>query len=379
MEGGLGALLVVSHAADRVVALSVLRCRGFSWGLWVLGGGLALAHQRSTTPADTIPVAPSRRRPAAPPPRWRRSDAVRQQRQWPAPALAGAAPGGVGVSLRPRTARCPGRRVAQDGALPRMVRADSTGMKRSVRDDLRRVRDTTPQWSQDLISRPDFRRTVVCAVGAVTAASLGSALGNPYGRSVHVKVTAFVCAAAFVILAVLAVRSAAGELSRVITGRAGAAAGAAVRLTILLTGYLLTLLIGLALLAVPVQHLLVGGALTGVLIGIAAQQALGNVFAGLVLLLNRPFTIGDHIRIRSGALGGEFDGTVTGMGLTYVALNTTSGPLQVPNASILAAAVGPWTEAAAEDATAEHAAVASQATTSTSTDLGQGQGQGTGR
>ena len=251
--------------------------------------------------------------------------------------------------------------------------ADSTGMKRIVRDDLRRVRDTTPQWSHDLISRPDFRRTVVSAVGAVTAASLGSALGNPYGRSVHVKVTALVCASAFVILAVLAVRSAAGELSRVITGRAGAAAGAAVRLTILLSGYLLTLLIGLALLAVPVQHLLVGGALTGVLIGIAAQQALGNVFAGLVLLLNRPFTIGDHIRIRSGALGGEFDGTVTGMGLTYVALDTTSGPLQVPNSSILAAAVGPWTEAAADDADAE------LATTVTSTDPGQGLGLGPGR
>lgn len=245
-------------------------------------------------------------------------------------------------------------------------------MKRTVRDDLRRVRDTTPQWSQDLISRPDFRRTVVCAVGAVTAASLGSALGNPNGRSVHVKVTAFVCAAAFVILAVLAVRSAAGEISRVITGRAGAAAGAAVRLTILLTGYLLTLLIGLALLAVPVQHLLVGGALTGVLIGIAAQQALGNVFAGLVLLLNRPFTIGDHIRIRSGALGGEFDGTVTGMGLTYVALDTTSGPLQVPNASILAAAVGPWTEAAAEGAAAEHATAGEQATLSTNMNLDLG-------
>jgi len=132
------------------------------------------------------------------------------------------------------------------------------------------------------------------------------------------------------------------------------------------------LLIGLALLAVPVQHLLVGGALTGVLIGIAAQQALGNVFAGLVLLLNRPFTIGDHIRIRSGALGGEFDGTITGMGLTYVALDTTSGPLQVPNASILAAAVGPWTEAAAEGAAAEHVTAGEQATPSTNMNLDLG-------
>ncbi len=184
----------------------------------------------------------------------------------------------------------------------------------------------------------------MCGVGAVVAAALGSALGNPHGRSVHVKVTALVCTLSFVVLGSLAARSAAGEVSRVLTGRAGAAAGAAIRLTILLSSYLLILLVGLGLLAVPVQHLLVGGALTGVLLGIAAQQALGNVFAGLVLLLNRPFTIGDHIRIRSGALGGEFDGVVSGMGLTYVRLDTTSGLLHVPNASVLAAGVGPWQE-----------------------------------
>ena len=185
---------------------------------------------------------------------------------------------------------------------------------------------------------------MVCAVGAVVAASLGSALGNPHGRSVQVKVVALSCAAMFVVLGALATRSAAGQLARVIGARAGSAAGAAVRLIALASGYLLTLLVGLGLLAVPVQHLLVGGALTGVLVGVAAQQALGNLFAGLVLLLNRPFTIGDHIRVRSGALGGEFDGTVTAMGLTYLSMDTTSGALQVPNASVLAAAVGPWTD-----------------------------------
>jgi len=120
---------------------------------------------------------------------------------------------------------------------------------------------------------------VVCAVGAVVAASLGSALGNPHGRSVQVKVVALSCAAMFVVLGALATRSAAGQLARVIGARAGSAAGAAVRLIALASGYLLTLLVGLGLLAVPVQHLLVGGALTGVLVGIAAQQALGNLFA----------------------------------------------------------------------------------------------------
>jgi small-conductance mechanosensitive channel len=97
---------------------------------------------------------------------------------------------------------------------------------------------------------------------------------------------------------------------------------------------------------VPVDHLLVGGVLTGVVVGIAAQQVLGNVFAGAVLLLARPFGVGDHIRVRSGALGGQFDGVVTGMNLTYVTLRTDEGPLHVPNSGMLAAAVGPWKRAA---------------------------------
>ena len=57
MGGCRGALLVVPHASNGAVALSVLLYRGFSWGLWVLGGGLALLHLRSTTPEGATPTA----------------------------------------------------------------------------------------------------------------------------------------------------------------------------------------------------------------------------------------------------------------------------------------------------------------------------------
>jgi small-conductance mechanosensitive channel len=61
-----------------------------------------------------------------------------------------------------------------------------------------------------------------------------------------------------------------------------------------------------------------------------------------VLILVRPVSVGGHIRVRSGALGGEFYGTVTSMSLTYVSVLTKEGLLQVPNSSFLSAAVGPW-------------------------------------
>ena len=113
------------------------------------------------------------------------------------------------------------------------------------------------------------------------------------------------------------------------------------RLLITLFGYLIILLAVLGMLAVPLGRLLVGGAITGIIVGIAAQQSLGNIFAGLVLLLARPYVIGEHIRVRSGALGGPIDGTVVGMDLLYTTLETEEGLVRLPNAGLLAAAVGP--------------------------------------
>lgn len=193
----------------------------------------------------------------------------------------------------------------------------------------------------NLVRRADFRRAAACGLGALAAMTAASAFGNVHADSLQVRLVAIVGAAVFLVLAILATRSTAGEISRVVGARAGPAAASMVRLLVTFVCYLIVLLLALDLLDVPIQHLLLGGALTGVVFGIAAQQSLGNIFAGLVLLVARPFTIGDHIRIRSGPLGGLFEGSVTGMGLSYTALDTDDGPLNVPNASMLAAAVGP--------------------------------------
>ncbi len=121
----------------------------------------------------------------------------------------------------------------------------------------------------------------------------------------------------------------------------GSAHAAVVRYTIVLLGSLAVLAITLDLLKVPIGQLVLGGAVTTILIGIAAQQALGNVFAGMVLLLSRPFTVGDSIQLRSGSLGGPIEGTVTEIGITYLRMDTRDGVLRLPNSQVLAAGVGP--------------------------------------
>ncbi|MGH2756553.1 MAG: mechanosensitive ion channel domain-containing protein [Actinomycetota bacterium] len=106
-------------------------------------------------------------------------------------------------------------------------------------------------------------------------------------------------------------------------------------------GYVIVTFAVLSALEVNLGGLLLGGALTGVVIGIAAQQTLGNFFAGLVLLMVRPFGVGERIVLRSGPLGGEYEGVVTEMSLYYVHLSTETGPVALPNAGVLASAVGP--------------------------------------
>jgi small-conductance mechanosensitive channel len=99
--------------------------------------------------------------------------------------------------------------------------------------------------------------------------------------------------------------------------------------------------IGLGMLGVTAQKLLLGGAITGVIVGIAAQQSLGNVFSGLVLMFAHPFRVGDFVRVRSGALGGVIEGKILNLGLTYVKIEIDGLPVNIPNSTLLAAAVGP--------------------------------------
>ncbi len=153
----------------------------------------------------------------------------------------------------------------------------------------------------------------------------------------------------FLLGGIFAVRSMAAALRKALEVRLGDARGVPVALALSVLGYLLVILPALELLGVNLGGLLLGGAITGVVVGIAAQQTLANFFAGIVLLTVRPFTLGEHIVLRSGPLGGEYEGVVRDMSLFYVALQTKAGPVQLPNAGVLAAAIGPGARQPADE------------------------------
>lgn len=152
---------------------------------------------------------------------------------------------------------------------------------------------------------------------------------------------AYGAAVVFFLLASVGTIGLGNKAREVLLPRLGYAHAAVVRFAIVVAGLFATIIITLQLFDIAVTQLVVGGAVTGVILGIAAQQSLANVFSGIILLSARPFRVGDQIGIRSGALSGLIEGTVTEISLTYVLLETAAGPVHVPNSQVLAAAVGP--------------------------------------
>jgi hypothetical protein len=124
-----------------------------------------------------------------------------------------------------------------------------------------------------------------------------------------------------------------------VTRQSNPGAGATIRLVTNGLGYVLLIFALLTVLGVSLDHLLIGAGVAGIILGVAAQQSLGNVFAAIVMLFARPFVVGDSIRIRSGVTG-VLDVKVLGIGLTYVTVMTDDGVLRVPNSIMLGAGIG---------------------------------------
>jgi small-conductance mechanosensitive channel len=164
------------------------------------------------------------------------------------------------------------------------------------------------------------------------------------------QIISIATAVLFLIFGSFATYGLAGKSVELLEPRAGTEHSAVIRYVILIVGAVATLVITLWLFGVHVGTLLLSGAVTSVFLGIAAQQALGNVFAGLVLLFARPFVVGQAIRLQAGALGGTLDGTVTEIGITYVRLNTGSSVVAIPNSQVLNAVIGPIPPAEENDA-----------------------------
>jgi small conductance mechanosensitive channel len=133
-------------------------------------------------------------------------------------------------------------------------------------------------------------------------------------------------------------------LKRLDPGTAGTV-GFLIRLLTLM----LSVIFALRLAGLRPETLALGGAITAVILGLAAQQTIGNLIAGTVLLSARPFRVGDRVRMHAGGVAGQVEGTVASLGLLYTTLANDEDRILVPNNVVLSGAVVPLREPSGVD------------------------------
>lgn len=172
----------------------------------------------------------------------------------------------------------------------------------------------------------------------------GLSVSYIYGGVLHGKLDhrllSLVGIAFFAFAGVTALNVASSQVRQsIISHRLGVGRAAALQFVIRVFGYLFILFVTVGRIGIPLGHLLLGSAVVGIILGVAAQQALANFFASIVLIVVHPFTVGQRITLVSGALGGKYVGTVDDIGLTHTSLAQDDGSLvRLPNATILSGA-----------------------------------------
>jgi small conductance mechanosensitive channel len=140
-------------------------------------------------------------------------------------------------------------------------------------------------------------------------------------------------------------RSAGPTLFRRLDPATAGTFGFLIRLVFVLTAVVVALRVA----GLDPRTLAVGGAFTAVIVGLAAQQTLGNLIAGMVLLSARPFHVGERVRLQGGPLAGQVEGVVSSLGLLYTTFASGEDQILVPNSVVLNVAVVPLREPDAVD------------------------------
>ncbi len=100
--------------------------------------------------------------------------------------------------------------------------------------------------------------------------------------------------------------------------------------------YVAAAVIALDLLGVNVMPFIAGAGVAGVAIGFAAKDTLSNLIAGVLLIVDRPFEIGDRIEVWTAPKGSSTWGDVIDIGLRATKIRTTDNiVIVIPNNKIM--------------------------------------------
>lgn len=181
---------------------------------------------------------------------------------------------------------------------------------------------------------------VVSTVVLLIGTGLSRVGGGVLHAGVSEKIIGVVGLILFIAAANTLLRSATATFAKVISPRhLNAGRAASIRFMLHVIGYIVIGVTTLDLLGIPVGKLLLGGAAVGIILGVAAQQALANFFASIVIIISRTFTVGEWLTLTAGALGGAHEGRIKDIGLTHTKLEKEDGVIVLlPNATLLGSA-----------------------------------------
>lgn len=185
-----------------------------------------------------------------------------------------------------------------------------------------------------LDKRPVARRRAIAAIALFVAVIVCYSYRTElFGLNQPVRIAAVV---ALVLLGSALTQAAPHALQPMLTKRLDPAAAGTVGFLLRLAAIAVVLLVCLRVAGVNYTALAAGGAVTAVILALAAQQTIGNMIAGAVLLASGAFAIGSQVRMRSSTYN-VIEGTVQSVGLLYTAIavaHPSGEQVLVPNAAV---------------------------------------------
>ncbi len=148
-----------------------------------------------------------------------------------------------------------------------------------------------------------------------------------------------------------------GAFSRVVEKNMNKKSARPIIFLISLLGYFIIIMAILASMGLDLSSIIIGSSFGSVIIGLAAQQVLSNIFAGILIIWNRPFIMGDYVEIATWQYGflmptiapkffsrDEFlesiKGTVEEISMFYTIIKNDDGViLKIPNSIVIQAAI----------------------------------------
>ena len=122
----------------------------------------------------------------------------------------------------------------------------------------------------------------------------------------------------------------------------GTKAASSARRIVTATLVLVTIFATLVNLHIDITGYLVSLGITAVVIGLAAQSTIGNLVAGTLVLISKPFRKGDYIRVN--ITGGPIEGTIDEISFLRSRMFTNDGvSISVPNTVMLTTPISNFT------------------------------------